>query len=213
MTSFDPPAAWVFDGCYIRFSGEDYDSDDLNDFIHLTNHSVQATKLKKNRCSFENLLEDQETNLLCDLDTRRLTTSVNFSSMRKPRKSVWEFVPSSNIWSLDILKSWLLYEGYGENIWYEKIYPQMKNILKHTTLASSHNSSHRENTFEFFGADFMIDQDLNIILLEINRSPDPASNTKYQRQMFDNLAEDALKVLYDFPRNNQSETGRFSKIL
>ena len=59
----------------------------------------------------------------------------------------------------------------------------------------------------------MIDQDLNIILLEINRSPDPASNTKYQRQMFENLAEDALKVLYDFPRNNQSETGRFSKIL
>ena len=41
--------------------------------------------------------------------------------------------------------------------------------------------------FEFFGADFMLDESLNVILLEINRSPDPSANTRYQREMFNAL--------------------------
>ena len=65
----------------------------------------------------------------------------------------------------------------------------MKKIIADTTLASAHNSDHRDNIFEFFGADFMLDQDLNVILLEVNRSPDPSSNTRYQREMFNALGE------------------------
>jgi tubulin monoglycylase TTLL3/8 len=42
VTSFDPLQAWIFDGCYFRFSGEDFTLDCLDDFVHLTNHSVQA---------------------------------------------------------------------------------------------------------------------------------------------------------------------------
>ena len=65
----------------------------------------------------------------------------------------------------------------------------MKSIIAETTLASAHNSDHRSNIFEFFGADFMLDQDLNVILLEVNRSPDPSSNTRYQREMFNSLGK------------------------
>ena len=53
--------------------------------------------------------------------------------------------------------------------------------------ASASSSDQRPNTFEFFGADFMLTEDLKVILLEINRSPDPSSNTRYQRELFDNL--------------------------
>ena len=38
----------------------------------------------------------------------------------------------------------------------------------------------------------MLDSDLNVILLEINRSPDPSFNTAYQREMFHDLAKDSL---------------------
>ena len=33
---------------------------------------------------------------------------------------------------------------------------------------------------------------MNVILLEINRSPDPSFNTAYQREMFYDLARDSL---------------------
>ena len=134
---------------------------------------------------------------------------------------------SSNIWSLDVLKSWLFHERYGADAWYDKIFPQMQDVLVKTMLgtsvvkkwsnskmwfrslsvytetwfvflvkwwkfmkifqkiykccakkskssfcilyciiysvynlllqASCHNCAHREKTFEFFGADFMVD--------------------------------------------------------
>ena len=38
----------------------------------------------------------------------------------------------------------------------------------------------------------MLDADMNVILLEINRSPDPSFNTAYQREMFYDLARDSL---------------------
>ena len=56
----------------------------------------------------------------------------------------------------------------------------------------------RKNTFEFFGADFMIDEKLDVFLLEINKSPDPAANTKIQRNLFEGIASDTIKVNFRY---------------
>ena len=64
--------------------------------------------------------------------------------------------------------------------------------------ASASSCDDRPNTFEFFGADFMLTEDLKVILLEINRSPDPSNNTRYQRELFDNLGIEFQPVSRNF---------------
>ena len=78
---------------------------------------------------------------------------------------------------------------------------------------NSDTSSQRPNTFEFFGADFMLDEHCNTYLLEVNRSPDPAQSTAHQREMFDELSNHALSVILDYPKDNNVDTGRFHKIV
>lgn len=60
VTSFHPVEAWIFDGCYFRFSGENYTLDSLDDFVHLTNHSIQVTKLNKKKNEFEELFDGKQ---------------------------------------------------------------------------------------------------------------------------------------------------------
>ena len=54
---------------------------------------------------------------------------------------------------------------FEEGIWESQIFPKFCEIIKKSLIASTHNSTHRENTFEFFGADFMMDENLNVYLL------------------------------------------------
>lgn len=123
-----------------------------------------------------------------------------------------DFVPVSNMWSLNNFRDWARDQSQGD-IWYNKIFPQLKEILAIATVSAAHNSSQRPNTFEFFGADFMLDENYNTFLLEVNRSPDPAQNTAHQREMFEELARDAVTVIVDYPSNQNVDTGRFHRIV
>lgn len=242
VTSFEPVQAWIYDGCYLRFSGDDFDLDNLDDYIHLTNHSVQVTKIKKNRSSWESMLEDQTSaSEIQFLKTQSPSIRNNRRLKERAHMKDYEYVPQSFIWSLSVFKSWLgerqlqnensgqnsdsdwdsfnfdeeekQRDSLGNGIWNEQIFPQMKEILAETIKANADTCDQRQNTFEFFGADFMLTDDLNVILLEINRSPDPSNNTRYQREMFDNLARDTCRVLYEFPDNPNSGTGGFQSII
>ena len=44
----------------------------------------------------------------------------------------------------------------------------------------------------------MLTEDLKVILLEINRSPDPSNNTRYQRELFDNLGIEFQPISRNF---------------
>jgi hypothetical protein len=72
------------------------------------------------------------------------------------------------MWTLDQFRAFLMSE-FGQDIWSQKIYPKMKKIVKYS-LENVGNLG-RKNSFEVFGYDFMIDEELNPWLLEINSSP------------------------------------------
>lgn len=62
-------------------------------------------------------------------------------------------------------------------MWVERIYPGMQKAIIGTMLACQENMDRRPNTFEFYGADFMISEDFYPWLIEINASPDLAPST------------------------------------
>lgn len=60
-------------------------------------------------------------------------------------------------------------------------------------LASQDTMDRRPNTFELYGADFMISDDFTPWLIEINSSPDLSPSTSVTARMCPQMLEDLVK--------------------
>lgn len=66
-------------------------------------------------------------------------------------------------------------------------------IRKGTMLASQDTMDRRLNTFELFGADFMVSEDCQPWLIEINSSPDLGASTSVTARLCPQCLDDVLK--------------------
>ncbi|CAD5112626.1 DgyrCDS1842 [Dimorphilus gyrociliatus] len=120
-------------------------------------------------------------------------------------------IPKTRIWSLEEFKSWL--KEYKTDKWDEKIYPGMKNSITCTLQASQDSIDCRKNSFELFGADFMIADDLEPWLIEINCSPTMGSGkSPTLTRLMNDVQEDTVKVILDRRFDKNSDTGMFELI-
>lgn len=88
------------------------------------------------------------------------------------------------------------------SMWTERIFPGMQRALIGTMLASQDTMDRRPNTFELYGADFMISEDCQPWLIEINASPDLAGTTSVTARLCPQCLEDVIKgiskdILFD----------------
>mmetsp|Transcript_34547 Transcript_34547/g.31236 ORF Transcript_34547/g.31236 Transcript_34547/m.31236 type:complete len:88 (-) Transcript_34547:11-274(-) len=56
----------------------------------------------------------------------------------------------------------------------------------------------KKNTFELFGFDYLIDDEYNAWLIEINASPSMEPGTKITQEMTSQVMEDTMKVMVDW---------------
>lgn len=74
----------------------------------------------------------------------------------------------------------------------------MRQAIVAALLSSQENMDRRPNTFELFGADFMLSEDFSPWLLEINSSPDMAPTTSVTARLCPQCLEDVIKGNYLF---------------
>ncbi len=118
-------------------------------------------------------------------------------------------LPDENMWSnQDFVDNYLSKIGKRE-AWDELIYPGMKNAILCSMLSTQDIIEPRKNTFELYGADFMIGEDLKPWLIEINCSPTMARSTVVTTHLCDSVQEDVCKVVIDRKINRNCDTGRF----
>lgn len=79
------------------------------------------------------------------------------------------------------------------DLWDEKIYPGMRECLIGSMLASQDAMDRRQNSFELYGADFMLTDDFTPWLIEINSSPDLAHTTSVTARLCPQCLEDIIK--------------------
>lgn len=71
----------------------------------------------------------------------------------------------------------------------------------------------RKNSFEFYGYDFMVDEDLNVWLIEVNSSPSMSCKGQpVLQKLVKGVLTDLAKVVVDYPNRKSAETGGFRPI-
>uniref|UniRef100_A0A3B4GUU6 Tubulin tyrosine ligase-like family, member 3 n=1 Tax=Pundamilia nyererei TaxID=303518 RepID=A0A3B4GUU6_9CICH len=120
-------------------------------------------------------------------------------------------IPVDNMWSVDQFKTFLCTKD-REAQWDTVVVPGMKRALIYALQTAQDLIESHKNTFELYGADFMLDRDLHPWLLEINSSPTMAPSTPVTAHLCAAVQEDTLRVVLDRRVKRTANTGDFQLI-
>jgi hypothetical protein len=97
----------------------------------------------------------------------------------------------------------------------DHIVPRMRDLIIDTFLCSQNlNPSRRKNVFEFFGFDFLIDEDLRTWLIEVNTNPYLGIPNDFIAQLLPRMIDDMLEIAIDplFPPKNRPRGGKYKAL-
>lgn len=117
-------------------------------------------------------------------------TAINRKLKRYPTEE--NSLPDNHMWSIDDLLAYFKEIG-KDNVWEEQIYPSMKKSLEAVTLASIDHIELKPGRFELFGCDYLITENFEMYLLEINRGPAMCYYTPISKYVCGTVMEDILK--------------------
>ncbi|XP_060842934.1 tubulin glycylase 3A-like [Rhopalosiphum padi] len=122
-------------------------------------------------------------------------------------------VPEECMWDYKQFKEYLKSIKKGDK-WDTSIYPTICETLSTVVIESFRTAQDSRKAFGFqlFGADFMLTENLEPWLIEINSSPGLNPTTSIIARIASALLTDIIKVTVDFPLNSNADTGLFENI-
>jgi len=151
------------------------------------------------------------------LDTQTHLTNNAIQKNLEMDEDIVDDVPDDKMWFSEDLDQYLKDCGYGA-VWDKKIVPGMKRILTESCLSGQDAAEPRKNSFEIYGADFMLDELLNPWLIEINQGPTMSTSTTVTNELVQEMTDDLFKIILDrrhtYRSNKPStpDTGNFELI-
>ena len=103
----------------------------------------------------------------------------------------------------------------NRDVFYEKIQPKMKKIVIDVLKSVEDMVFLRKKSMELYGFDFMIDENLNPWIIEINSSPAMDYSTAITEKLVKMVMEDVVRVTLDYAQSKnkkQANTGNFTCI-
>ncbi len=82
---------------------------------------------------------------------------------------------------------------------YEDIIPKMKSLILKSfySVRRTIDPHRRKYTFELFGYDFILDEDFNTWLIEVNTNPCLEESSQMLKEYIPRMVEDMLKLTID----------------
>ena len=89
----------------------------------------------------------------------------------------------------------------------------MLDIIRLTILSSWGHIEWREGSTGIYGLDLMIDTNLKVWLIEVNKCPCMSYSTKITKALIPKFMEDLAKILLDRQKDPKCDIGNFENIL
>ena len=102
-----------------------------------------------------------------------------------------------NMWTMEDFALYIK-NVTNQDIFYEKIQPKMKKIVVDVLKSVEDMMLYRKKSMELYGFDFMIDENLNPWIIEINSSPAMDYSTPVTEKLVKLVMEDVVKVTVDY---------------
>ncbi|NXT15035.1 TTLL3 monoglycylase, partial [Prunella fulvescens] len=144
---------------------------------------------------------------LCHLEPARHLCNVSIQKRYKalqpdPR------VPPDKIWSNKQFQAHLARLGRA-SAWHRVMVPGMKVAILNALRCTRDQVGSRKGSFELFGADFLIGEDFQPWLLEINSCPTMSPSSPVTRRLCANVQRDTLRLVLDRKNNPTCSIGAF----
>eukprot|EP00924_Labyrinthula_sp_SR-Ha-C_P014782 maker-scaffold_43-snap-gene-1.29-mRNA-1 protein AED:0.14 eAED:0.14 QI:0/0/0/1/1/1/3/0/620 len=101
-----------------------------------------------------------------------------------------------NMWSKSTFESYLREKFPQKDVW-SAIQRKMKELVKHSISCVQNMIETRKDSFEIYGYDFMISEDFDTLLIEVNSSPAMDYSTSVTETIVKQSLQDLLKVILD----------------
>ena len=89
------------------------------------------------------------------------------------------------------------FEKYIKADKWKELHEKIKNAVICSFYSAHHEIKQRVNSHELYGYDFMIDEDLNVYLIEVNASPAMDYSTKITEKLVKEMVKDLIKIVID----------------
>ncbi|KAJ7406873.1 Tubulin monoglycylase TTLL3 [Willisornis vidua] len=120
-------------------------------------------------------------------------------------------VPSDRIWSSKQFQAYLGELGQA-HVWHQVMVPSMKSAILNTLRSAQDQVGFRKSSFELYGADFLVGEDSQPWLLEINSCLTMSPSSAMTRRLCANVQRDTLCLVLDRKNDPTCSTGAFELI-
>ncbi|KAK2957420.1 putative Tubulin glycylase 3A [Blattamonas nauphoetae] len=217
LLSLSPLVIFVYQRPYLRLSSSLFSAspEDLaNDWIHLTNNSIQALKDGVVEDSADGQTQTADTDnpsptphtvdpadAPYQTDPTILTNMMHLSSFLDYLQRVDDGVlPLSSAVNDPAALSSTSMKFKDE--WTARTWPQICDIVVASIQTGREGITDRKKTFEIFGYDFMVDEEMRPWLIEINAAPCFQHTTPVTTELVADVVESTFKVVIDSDLQN-----------
>ncbi|NWX37588.1 TTLL3 monoglycylase, partial [Notiomystis cincta] len=148
---------------------------------------------------------------LCHLERARHLCNVSVQKWYQTSPDQDPRLPSDKIWSNKQFQEYLAQLGQAD-AWHQVLVPGMKAAILNTLRSAQDQVSFRKGSFELYGADFLVGEDCQPWLLEINSCPTMSPSSAVTRRLCANVQRDTLCLVLDRKDNPACSIGAFELI-
>ncbi|NXS86733.1 TTLL3 monoglycylase, partial [Erpornis zantholeuca] len=148
---------------------------------------------------------------LCHLERARHLCNVSVQKWYKTSPDQDPRVPPDKIWSNKQFQEYLAQRGQAD-AWHQVLVPGMKAAILNALRSAQDQVGFRKGSFELYGADFLVGEDCQPWLLEINSCPTMRPSSTVTRQLCANVQRDTLRLVLDRKKNPTCSIGAFELI-